>query len=620
MAFRYASRVNSLQYPLWLLLGTACAGPISTWWYDGLSAPQVVMYDKTSGDIMYSLCNSDSNPIFPANESATFALDSRYPPLDGTSVAGVGYQTSGGIDIAVVIYQSESNSIIQSQWQCNSTTGRYSAYDTDSEYSWDISTDLASPYNGTGLAILNLGDADDTRYRVYFKDDSNMTAALRYVPGDAWYYDGLLSSDDYLSQELAVNHQGENNITLMSPSISSAQYETIEVLNLESADTWDITTFPLSLILLNETDSDDYLLIQITNNTDTTGYEFGYYIDQDWTLDAFDGYTASLAVFVSGNLTENVFYIGTDKYLHGLSGFNATWNKFDTQENEKWPLADDASAALALTYDTSNDRIWIYYMSDGNLTQVHRSDADTWEDAIVLSKSSNVTETVVASSTSSGLSTGAKIGTGVGVGVGAVVVAGLAFVFFYFRRSKKKDNLNVDTAAANAYSGKDTSTPAAGHLLSPSTAPGSPAPAYMSGYWQDGAWVAPQQQQQQTEQQTYSYYEQTKPEHNNNRNSGITHEMYAPPPVQQFMYEMPHEEHAHEMAIEGHQVAEMPTEVYPAQGSSSAAAPAATMTTQSDAHNHHLAVQHEYEHEPDAAEMRHARLSMITPEPAPANR
>lgn len=68
-----------------------------------------------------------------------------------------------------------------------------------------------------------------------------MTAALRYVPGDAWYYDGLLSSDDYLSQELAVNHQGENNITLMSPSISSAQYETIEVLNLESADTWDIS-------------------------------------------------------------------------------------------------------------------------------------------------------------------------------------------------------------------------------------------------------------------------------------------------------------------------------------------------------------------------------------------
>ncbi|ETS81629.1 hypothetical protein PFICI_06631 [Pestalotiopsis fici W106-1] len=552
------------------------------------------MYDKASGDIMYSLCNSDSNPIFPANESAAFALDSRYPPVNGTSVAGLGYQTSGGIDIAIIVYQTESMSIIQSQWQCNSTTGQYSAYEVESEYSWDISAHLTTPYNGTGLAILNLGDADDTRYRVYFKDYYWRTAALRYEPGDDWYYDGLLTPDEQLSLELAASHQGENNITLMSPSISTAQYETIEVCNLESADTWDITTFPLTTILINDTDSSDALYIQVTNNTNTSGYIFGYDVDQDWTLDAFDGYTASVAVFVSDNLTQNVFYIGTDKYLHGLSGLNATWNKFDTQENEKWPLADDASAALALTYDTSNDRVWIYYMSDGNLTQVHRSDADTWEDAIVLSKTSNVTETTVTSSSSSGFSTGAKIGTGVGVGVGAVVIAGLAFVLFRFRRSKK-NNLNVDTAAAASGKDKDASNPAAGPLLSPSTVPGSPAPAYMSGYWQNGEWVAPQADQR------YSYYDQTKPENN------IAHEMYAPPPSQQVMYELPHEEHAHEMAIEGHQVAEMPTEVYPAQGS--AAAPPAT---QSD--GHHLAVQ--YEHEPDAAEMQHARLSMITPEPA----
>lgn len=88
-----------MQLPYWLLFGSACAGPISTWWYDGLSAPQVAMYDSASGNIFYSFCNSDTTPIFPANETAAFALDSKYPPLNGTSVAGIGYQTSDAIDI-----------------------------------------------------------------------------------------------------------------------------------------------------------------------------------------------------------------------------------------------------------------------------------------------------------------------------------------------------------------------------------------------------------------------------------------------------------------------------------------------------------------------------------------
>ncbi|KAI4598106.1 hypothetical protein KJ359_003915 [Pestalotiopsis sp. 9143b] len=349
-------------------------------------------------------------------------------------------------------------------------------------------------------------------------------------------------------------------------------------------------------MLYNSSDTDDDWWGQITNNTETTGWLFGYDEDVSWTLDAFDGDAASVAVFVSSNLTENVFYIGTDTSLHGVSGYNTSWDKSTTQDNEKWPLADDASAPLALAYDSASDRVWIYYMSNGNLTQVYRSDADTWEDSITLSKSVNVTETATSDAGSTGLSTSGKIGVGVGVGAGAIVFAGIAFVFFWQRRARQNQGVDPDTPDP---SGKDPSNPAAGPLLSPLSVPGSPAPAYLSGYWVNGQWVPPQTEQ------PYSYYDHTKPE---NR---IAHEMWAPPPGVQPMYELPHEERTHEMPIDGHQVAEMPTEVQ----STSPQDPAAPSAGAQQSSGSHLTAHQQHVHEPDAAKMQHARFSAITPEP-----
>lgn len=104
---------------------------------------------------------------------------------------------------------------------------------------------MVAAYNKTGLAIINLGDSDDTRYRVYFKDGDGQTVGLRYVPDDAWYYDGVLTPDVQLSLELSAGHQGEDNITVMSPSHSDANWETIEFCNLANPGTFDIGEFPV---------------------------------------------------------------------------------------------------------------------------------------------------------------------------------------------------------------------------------------------------------------------------------------------------------------------------------------------------------------------------------------
>ena len=62
---------------------------IDAWLVDALQAPQVVMYDDASGSILYSLCNSSGTPVFPGDSSAAFDL--KFPPLNGTGVAGFGY-------------------------------------------------------------------------------------------------------------------------------------------------------------------------------------------------------------------------------------------------------------------------------------------------------------------------------------------------------------------------------------------------------------------------------------------------------------------------------------------------------------------------------------------------
>jgi hypothetical protein len=71
------------------------------------------MYDDTSQQIYYSLCNSNNTPIFPADSTATFELD--FPPMKGTQIAGTGYQLNG-------VNQVSLNSIFGIPYSANEVT------------------------------------------------------------------------------------------------------------------------------------------------------------------------------------------------------------------------------------------------------------------------------------------------------------------------------------------------------------------------------------------------------------------------------------------------------------------------------------------------------------------
>lgn len=90
---------------MWLLPTPACGSSLASWWlnYDPDLAPAVAKYDNGTGKIYYSLCNSVKTPVFALNDSTTLDLDARYPPLSGTSIAGVGYAYANGDDNPDVI-------------------------------------------------------------------------------------------------------------------------------------------------------------------------------------------------------------------------------------------------------------------------------------------------------------------------------------------------------------------------------------------------------------------------------------------------------------------------------------------------------------------------------------
>lgn len=72
-----------------LLAGTASCGSIAAWWVND-KGPALVMQDDESGGIRYSLCNTNSTPIFPNDTTLVAPLDD-YPPKMNTSLAGAGW-------------------------------------------------------------------------------------------------------------------------------------------------------------------------------------------------------------------------------------------------------------------------------------------------------------------------------------------------------------------------------------------------------------------------------------------------------------------------------------------------------------------------------------------------
>lgn len=112
-----ATRLQCCAFSLgltWLLAGVASGSSLTSWWlnYDPELAPAVAKYDDATGKVYYSLCNSIRTPVFAFNESTTLDFDDRYPLLNGTSIAGVGYAYTAGDDNPDIIQVGLSTQVM----------------------------------------------------------------------------------------------------------------------------------------------------------------------------------------------------------------------------------------------------------------------------------------------------------------------------------------------------------------------------------------------------------------------------------------------------------------------------------------------------------------------------
>ena len=258
-----------------------------------------------------------------------------------------------------------------------------------------------------------------------------------------------------------------------------------------------------------------------------------------------------------------------------------------------WPPADTPNADFAVSFDSNQDRIWVFYAVNGSLAQIHQSSAGTWEPAIALPTRNDTASSPGSGSGDvggadgggggeggEGLSAGGKTGVGVGIGLGLPLASAAvaAYMFLHSRRSRRAREAEF-AAVQEAHAA----------ATSPGVGPGpgpdarswtaSPAPGYTSGfwgpgateggYWANGQWVVP-------------------PYGKVDGGGGVvgdprySMQMYSPPPPpgaaggvsatlqsqhlqeqrQPMLHEMTHQEPMHEVAGDG-QVPEMPAPAAP---------------------------------------------------------
>lgn len=224
----------------------------------------------------------------------------------------------------------------------------------------------------------------------------------------------------------------------------------------------------------------------ITDETNSTDISLDMAQNVTWSLPGWDGNPGGLGVTFDSAGKRSLFYIGTDRALHQVTQTSTGWQNVDGQDDALWPLADQPNAPFAITSDFGQNKIWIYYLSGGNMTQVYASGNATWEPAIKLPQTnSTASSSPTASSAGQGLSTGAKVGVGVGVSVGGLVIIALVSSFIFVRRRRSASR--KEEAAATAATAAAAAAPSPSPDL-PRSETGTDASA-VNGQWVDGRWV-----------------------------------------------------------------------------------------------------------------------------------
>ncbi|OBS24738.1 hypothetical protein FPOA_05277 [Fusarium poae] len=413
-----------------------------TWSPDTLT-PHFAYQDPGSGNILHSSCNSNGSAAFSTDNPNKFPVKAQ--PKAATPLAVTGWWDDDlNTPIASIFYQATDDSIINAFFTCDNKTGNYKLNPDGN----DVVSDLAgapSVHEKTGLAVTELGDSGG--YRLYYHDEDGLVNLLAYDDDTDWRYDGPVSLKKAGGMGIAALQTKGTNVSVAYPydskNIAVARF------NNENKNKWSMESFPTpfdSPAPTNQTDPSDIRL-------DSSGGD-------STQLSSFDS-AVNLGLSSSKSQQLSVFYIGEDAELHAASHVDGSWEEQETPGKKKWPHVDSASGRLAVVSPLESDKVWVYYTSGERVMELHRDGRGTWADARTPSpKSATITDdsdgsdgddnskdsdggfnssedATDSSSSSKGITTGAKAGIGIGVGVGVLAVAAAAF--FFLRRRRQQD-------------------------------------------------------------------------------------------------------------------------------------------------------------------------------------
>lgn len=300
-------------------------------------------------------------------------------------------------------------------------------------------------------------------------------------------------------------------------------------------------------------DTDNTNATEVLNNMTSLDYTISYGSELDLTLNNYNGSSSHIGLSMDAKANPSIWYIGSDASPHSYSGdATGNWTQSPSQDETKWPLADDVNAELTVTSYATYDKVWLFYVIDGTITMLV-STGGSWDDPVPLIPYNTTTEAAgtvgnTGSPSSGGLSYPSKVGIGVGVGVGVPVVAA-ALALCLFLHTKRSRQAHVQKQETQHQPGmKATLSTAASPPVPWPSISDTPISQYkpgpdtgQRGYWVDGIWVP-------------TYTSENKPVI---AQVGIlqdgTANRYTGMPVVESdsaqVYEMAHDERAHEMSV-----------------------------------------------------------------------
>ncbi|RYP77537.1 hypothetical protein DL771_001110 [Monosporascus sp. 5C6A] len=491
-----ASRIQALFHlSLWLLAGPASCGSMAAWWVNDVG-PALFLQDDESGGIRYSLCNSNSTPIFP-NDTTLIAPLNAYLPKMNTSLAGGGWFVNGEYS-ASIFYQDDQDRIVNSLLRCDTATGQW-----DSNGDWIISHGSPAASPTTGLAVILLGAEDG--YRVFYNDVDGRVHAIAYTTDTGWLYNGVVSRDNSTAHVIAATFPNDSNITVVMPK----DEENMEISRFYGDGLWHVSTFPRPLTLQGPEDS---FFTNATNATRAGDLRLNSTFTPSWRLPAWNGRPAALGMAEDRQYTRSIFYIGTDWNLHQVGNLDFEWREFarPADGDAAWPPADPAAGGqLAVASDFSTSQARVYYRAAGSGRLVEAAcSRGIWARATEL-PSFNATAPSAGSDPETsddpsgdggdappqqgggeaGLTPGAKAGIGVSISLAVFAIGGTFAAFLILRRNQRRKDMKELEGSESAGGGK---SPGYAH-----SQPSTGDPLYQQqhgGAWP--LWSQPQVQQE----------------------------------------------------------------------------------------------------------------------------